>query len=288
MISIICAYVSAADAQAKYNPPGNGTEMTKTSTKPENRPSIPKEDAALYRLFAIIAFAVAGFAWLIAIGKHEGKYFDLFASVWFKAGMLVLFAASAAVIVLSLLGRIKNNGSIFSLAGICAVAAPVFLIFASYTEMTNANIKSKILFIAVIFIAFIANVYPKNHARFSAAVMVCAASMYYLGHYWAKFSGRLFDQLAKAASYPAAFIIPAALLVILFIAKKNGGTFKVKGKKLFSINDKTVFWGMVTISAAAIVFSAIILILPISFLPLMIAFGAIYIVLGIICTIKIL
>lgn len=261
--------------------------MAKTSSIKENKPAIPKEDAALYRLFALIAFAIAGFAGLVAIGKNEGKCWDLFANGWFKAAMLLLFAASLFFVARGFV-KGRNENKIFSLSGICAFAAPLFLLFAAYTEMTNASVKFKVALVAVVFIAFIANIYPKNYMRFSIITLLCAVFMYYLNTPWNIITGRLFDQILKAASYPLAFLIPAALIIMLVGTEKSDGVFRIKDKKIFVVSDRTVYYAMIAFLAAEIVFSAIILVTPAAFLPLMIAYGVIYLVIGIICTIKIL
>ena len=67
--------------------------MTKSTTNQNARPELPREDAALYRLFAVIAYAIIGFAAIITVGKNEGKCTGVFANTFYMAGMLALFAA---------------------------------------------------------------------------------------------------------------------------------------------------------------------------------------------------
>lgn len=262
--------------------------MTMNSNKKVNKTEISREDAALYRLFAIIAFAIAGFAGLIAIGENEGRLWNVLSSVWFKVIMLVLLAASIAAFVLERIGKLKLDLKIFTVGGLCEFFAPLFLMFASYSEMTSANTKCKIALVAVIFIAFIANVYPKSYAIFSTVAAFSAMFMYYLGKDFGLFSGKLLDMIIKVAAYPMAFIIPAGIAAALFIAKKNKGKFKIGRRTLFRISDKTVFASLITVLGAAILLSALVLIVPSLLIIAEITFGALFIAVGIICTIKIL
>ena len=68
--------------------------MSIKSSNVEKTPSVSKEDAALYRLFAVLGFAIICFAGLILIGKNEGRCWGVLASWWFKTIMYLLFAAA--------------------------------------------------------------------------------------------------------------------------------------------------------------------------------------------------
>ena len=261
--------------------------MTSTE-KNEINSKISKEDAALYRLFAIIGFAIVGFTGLVIVGNNEGKCWDTFSAWWFKALMLALFAACIAAAVLSYLGKIKWKSSVFSIEGIGAFFAPIFFLLAVYTNMASSNSKAKIAFVAIVFIAFICNIYPIGYSIFSASMTLCGMFMYYLSKNKGDFNGKLFDKALKIVSYPMAFILPLALIAVLLIAKRNGGNFKLGKKTIFSVKDKAIFNSMLVILCAAVIFSAAVLIFHAAFVPAIIALGVIYITVGIICTIKIL
>lgn len=262
--------------------------MTMNSNKKVKKTEISREDAALYRLFAIIVFAIAGFAGLITLGENEGRSWGVLSAVWFKVIMLVLLAASVAAFTLEKLGKLKPDLKIFNIGGLCEFFAPLFILFASYSEMTSANTKCKVALVAVIFIAFIANIYPKTYALFSTFVALSAAFMYYIGKDAGLFSGKLFDMILKVISYPLAFLVPAAIIIALVTAKRNKGKFRIGKRTLFRISDDTVFTSLLTVMCAAMILSAVVLFVPSLLVMAEIALGTLFIVVGIICTIKIL
>ncbi len=263
--------------------------MTKSTANHNARPELPKEDAALYRLFAVIAYAIIGFAAIITVGKNEGKCTGVFANTFYMVGMLALFAA---LVFGAVYGKIKNiKGRAFSLAGVCASAAPLVLSFALYNELTRANVKIKFAFIAIIFILFIDNLCPKIYTYVSGAAIICAASVYYLSVPMGTFTGsavRVLDVIFKVLSYPIAFLIPVFTVYAMIESRKHDGKFRLGKIKLRFSKDKTVSAGLVVLMGALFASAVIVLVWPALLLTCQVAVAVIFAILGIICTIKIL
>lgn len=262
--------------------------MTK-DTNNKTRPALPKEDAALYRLLTVIAYAIIGFAIIIAIGKNEGALGGVFVNGFYIAGMLVLFAALVFGIVYGMLKNIK--GRVFSLAGVCAAVAPLILSLGLYNEMTRANIKIKVAFIALVFILFIANLCPKIYTYVSAVTVLCAASVYYISVPMGMFTGssvRVLDIFMKIISYPIGILLPIAAAYAAIVANKNEGRFRLGKLRLQFSTDKVVFFGFAILMAVLFVSAVIMLVFPALLLSCEIAIGAVLALLGIICTIKLL
>lgn len=262
--------------------------MTK-DTNNKTRPALPKEDAALYRLLAVIAYAIIGFAIIIAIGKNEGALGGIFVNGFYIAGMLVLFAALVFGIVYGMLKNIK--GRVFSLAGVCAAVAPLVLSLGLYNELTRANIKIKVAFTALVFILFIANLCPKIYAYVSVVTALCAASVYYISVSMGTFTGssvRVLDIFMKILSYPIGILLPVAAAYAAIVANKNEGRLRLGKVRLQFSTDKVVFFGLVILMAVLFASAVIMIALPTLLLYCEIAIGAVLALLGIICTIKLL
>lgn len=261
--------------------------MTMKTSQVERTPSISKEDAALYRLFAVLGFAIVCFAGLILIGKNEGLCWGVLASLWFKIPMYLLFAASVVLAVLHKAGKLVIANNVFSLGGACAFLAPVFLMFAVYTHMTSANVKAKIALIAIVFIAFIFNVAPKNYGIFTTVSAICALCIYYIATPKGYLNSKVFELMLKVLSYPVGIVLPVLAAVVLLLAKKNNGVFKLGKLKLLKINDLSTIIPMVVMMCVALVCAIAMIFVPSLLVPFIIAYGVVFVAVGIICTTKI-
>lgn len=262
--------------------------MTK-DTNNKTRPALPKEDAALYRLLAVIAYAIIGFTLIIVAGKNYAAFSPVFRNGFYMAGMLVLFAALVFGTVYGLIKNIK--GRAFSLAGVCAAAAPLVLAFGLYNELTRADIKIKVAFAALIFVLFIANLCPKIYTYVAGCTVLCAISVYYNSVSMGTFTAsavRVLDVILKVLAYPIGFLVPAAVIYAAVTASKHDGRFKLCKIRLHFSTDKTFFVGLIVLMAVLVVSAALVLIVPSLLLACEIAIGVVFAVLGIICTIKIL
>ena len=255
--------------------------MTK-DTNNKTRPALPKEDAALYRLLAVIAYAIIGFTLIIVAGKNYAAFSPVFRNGFYMA----------ALVFGTVYGLIKNiKGRAFSLAGVCAAAAPLVLAFGLYNELTRADIKIKVAFAALIFVLFIANLCPKIYTYVAGCTVLCAISVYYNSVSMGTFTAsavRVLDVILKVLAYPIGFLVPAAVIYAAVTASKHDGRFKLCKIRLHFSTDKTVFVGLIVLMAVLVVSAALVLIVPSLLLACEIAIGVVFAVLGIICTIKIL
>ena len=201
--------------------------------------------------------------------------------------MYLLFAAAIVFAVLHKTGKFVVQNSVFSLGGAGVFFAPIFLMFAVYTHMTDANLKLKIALIAIVFITFIFNVAPKAYGIFTAVCVICVACLYYIATPKGYFNSKTVDLMLKVLSYPVGIILPALSAVVLLIAKKNHGVFKLGKLKLLKLNDTSSAIPLVVMMCAAVVCAVTLIIFPAILLPAIIAYGVVFVAVGIICTTKI-
>ena len=272
--------INIAESEAK--------KMTKSTTN-NTRPALPKEDAALYRLLAVIAYAIIGFTLIIVAGKNYAAFSPVFRNGFYIAGMLVLFAALVFGTVYGITKKIK--GRVFSLAGVCASVAPLVLAFGLYNELTRADAKLKIAFVALIFVLFMANLCPKIYTYVSGVTVLCAMSVYYNSISMGTFTQgavRVLDVILKVLFYPMGFILPVAVVYAAVTAMKNDGRFKLGKIKIAFSKDKVVFIGLIVLMALLFASAVITLAFPALLPACEIAIAVVFAILGIICTIKVL
>lgn len=258
----------------------------KRNDKTMKNNSIPKEDISLYRLFAIIIFAIIGFIGLGYVGNNEGFLINYgFARPWCIALMSVLFVASAVTAVILHSKKIGAQ-AIFPLFGILSIAAPVFFVFALFSEMSSPSVKARVAFLIIVFIAFVKNIYPMSYYRALYVFSACGVSLYYLST--SAKSAYLLDYALKILSYPVAFLLPIAVIVMFITAKKNGGSFRLFGKSVLRLSNTTRFIGMITVMAIAVIAAALIILIPSLFIISIIVYLASFLVFGIICTIQLM
>ena len=173
----------------------------------------------------------------------------------------------------------------------CASVAPLVLAFGLYNELTRADAKLKIAFVALIFVLFMANLCPKIYTYVSGVTVLCAMSVYYNSISMGTFTQgavRVLDVILKVLSYPMGFILPVAVVYAAVTAMKNDGRFKLGKIKIAFSKDKVVFIGLIVLMALLFASAVITLAFPALLPACEIAIAVVFAILGIICTIKVL
>ncbi|MCR5457323.1 MAG: hypothetical protein K6F14_04545 [Clostridiales bacterium] len=251
----------------------------------EKKKMMPKEDIALYRLLAIILFGVAVFVFACFIG--DAGMWTFFSSTVTKIILITLFAVVAFFAVRGIIVGNPDN-KVFTIGSVCCVMAPVLLVLAFFHFFgTCRGDLLKIVAIATTIVAFVKVVYPSNYFKITLVAACAFVAMFFmqLPGVPSKF---FMNIVFKILAWPLGIVLPLCVLVLMFLAKKNKGKFKL-GKVVdvdISKNNDISFWGAVVLMTVAIVGTVILAIVPAIYLIVMGVYLGLFIIVGVICTIK--
>ena len=251
----------------------------------EKKKKMPKEDIALYRLLAIIVFGIAVFVFACFIG--DSGMWNFFSSVAVKIILIALFAVALFFMIRGIVVGNPDN-RLFTVGGVCAVLLPALMVLAFYHfTSTGRGDLLKIVAVASTVVAFVKVVYPKNYFFVSLASALAFAAMFFMK--LPNVSSKYFmNTVYKILAYPMGIVVPACVLVLMFLAKKNKGKLKL-GKILKIEMTKTTpitFWCTFVLMALAIVGTALLIFVPSIYLIVMGVYLGVFIIVGVICTIK--
>ena len=250
----------------------------------EKKKMMPKEDIALYRLLAIILFGVGTFVYACIIG-NTGMW-SFYESTVTKIILITVFAVVAFFAIRGIVVGNPNN-KVFTIGSVCCVVAPVLLVLAFFHFFGNNRADLlKIVAIATTIVAFVKVVYPSNFFKVTLVASCAFVAMFFMIQ---KSLPMFFmDTIFKVLAYPLGILLPLCTLVILFLAKKNKGKFKL-GKVVnveIKKDNNILVWCAVALMALAVVGTVILAIVPRIYLPVMGVYLGSFIVIGVICTIK--
>jgi len=251
----------------------------------EKKKLMPKEDVALYRLLAIILFGVATFVFACFIG--DAGMWSFFNSTVTKIILITLFAVVAFFAVRGIIVGNPNN-RIFTVGSVCCVIAPVLLVLAFFHFFSACRGDLlKIVAIATTIVAFVKVVYPSNYFKTTLVAACAFVAMFFMQvpNVPSKF---FMNTVFKILAYPLGIVLPLCVLVFILLAKKNKGKFKL-GKVVnvdISKNNGISFWCAVILMTVATVGTIVLAIVPTIYLIVMGVYLGVFIIVGVICTIK--
>lgn len=267
----------------RYRRDGKNAMTDKNIKKTQRKSALPREDLQLYRLFAIIGAAIIGFAGLNLINESKLLTFLLKGGRW---GALVLLVLSIAwPIYIRCIRKIDESGKVFTSVGVSYFLIPVFLMLVTYPTFSNANVKYQVAFAGISIFAVIYNVFKREFKNISALTFVCAALLYYVH---ATTYNWLEDVIGIAAKI-LIFIIPAAvifLLVCAFVSKN--GSVKISGREIYRLPSKFAGTLALIMCVFFLLAGLLLLLVPQTYLYIMISLLALYVIIGIVCTIRLI
>ena len=228
------------------------------------------EDIQLYRLFCIFGAAILGFA-LFRMVPYNVFSKILGVGQWIALGLFVLACAAFAVVKLVL--KLDESGRIVTVSGIAYFVLPVLLMLACYRTMSNPDFKCQVAFGFLALFAAICNIFKKDFIRISAVTFLSIIAMYYAStetYNW-------IENVLAAVSMVMVFAIPVLFAVACLI-----GNRKIKDSSRF---DTALMLG---VCAFLLVCAAIVTFVPSVFIPVMIAVLIAYVLVGIVCTIRLI
>lgn len=250
--------------------------MNENETK--EKKVLSKNDTMFYRLLVLFVYAIISIIGINTIRTYEINCRKVFSSWIFIAGMIILFLACLYVII-------KKIGSdkLIRLNTIAKVCAPITVMFALYTSINNANLKTEYVIIATIVLAFVMIVYPKNFFNVAIAVAIEYFAMYCI--YYA--SPNVVDKIFFYISYPVSILVPLCVIALVLIGmnKKELSLGKIN----IEVGDNKLFKLLTVVLMAICIISAILTIfVPVTYAVVHIVLLASFIIVGVICTIKLI
>ncbi len=246
----------------------------KNITNKKKDVKVASEDLQLYRLFCIFGAAILGFAAFRMIPYATFSRVLLYGQ-WVALGLLVLVIG--AYIYIRFVKKPDEYGKVITSTGIAYFLIPVLLLLATFRLMEQPIFKCQVAFGFVALFAAIYNIFKKEFRVISALTFISIVSLYYAStplYSW-------FEMTLNVISKGLIFLLPIALIAVILFAKKS---------KKFSEFIEDRFGALITVIMCVIllVCAVVVLLVPSAFLYVMLAIFAVYIVLGIVCTIRLI
>ena len=120
----------------------------------------------------------------------------------------------------------------------------------------------------------------------SAITFICAGCLYYIQantyDFW-------LENILSYLSMALAYVIPLAVAVVVLLAMRSKeGIVSVGAHQIYKLSSKFGGWITLVMCVILILSAALVMILPAIFSALMIALLIIYVIIGIVCTIKLI
>ncbi len=249
--------------------------MNEKNTKnKKNDVRMTAEDIQLYRLFCIFGVAILGFAALRLISY--GTFFNILGvGRWIALALLIL--TIGGYIYLRFVKKIDESEKVITSTGVAYFLIPIFFLLASFRAMEQPMFKCQVAFGFVALFATIYNIYKKEFRTISAVTFISLMALYYA-------STPLYSWLEKTlnvVSKGVIFLLPIAMILLALptVRAKLG---------LSNMSDKFHMWLSIIMYAVILVCALVVMIVPALFLYMMIALLAVYVVVGIVCTIRLI
>ncbi|MBQ8495963.1 MAG: hypothetical protein IJ489_00710 [Clostridia bacterium] len=261
--------------------------MTDKKTKnKQNAEAMAQEDIQLYRLFMIFGAAILGFAGLRLIPDYVFSRV-LGIGQWIALALLVI--ATAGYIYIRCIKKVDESGKLITSTGVAYFLLPVLFMLATYRSFDKANFKFQLFFALLSIFAVIYNIYKREFKNITALTFICAIGLYYAAHpvYSVAYSWIEIAVAALSEALMIAFPIFAIVLLICAMMNKKG-VVRFKGHTVYALPSK--FGGILAfvMSSVLLLAAAILMIVPAIFTYVMISVLVCYVIVGIVCTIRLI
>ncbi len=252
----------------------------------QNAEAMSQEDIQLYRLFMIFGVAILGFAGLRLTPE---KVFSRMLGIgqWIALALLVI--AAAAYVYIRCIKKVDESGKLITSTGVAYFLLPILFMLATYRSFDNANFKFQLFFALLSIFAVIYNIYRREFKNITALTFICAIGLYYAAHPVYSIAYRWIEIAVAAVSEALMIALPIFTVALLICAMMNKkGVVRFKGHKIYELPSK--FGGILglVMSAVLLVCAAVLMIFPLAFTYVMIALLVCYVVIGIVCTIRLI
>ncbi len=248
--------------------------MNQKNTNKKNTVKWSADDLQLYRLFCILGAAVLGFA-----AFHFISYATFFKVLeygqWVTLALSVL--AIGALCYIRLVKKPDESEKLITSTGVAYFVIPVLLLLTCFRQLEDPIFKCQVVFGFLSVFAVICNIFKNEIKVISAVTFLSLASLYYASHPLYTWLEIALNGISKVMI----FLIPAILLAVALFSK-------LSKKMKDSIKDRFGAVLCVIMGAVLLASALVLLIVPAIFLYVMISVLVVYVVIGIVCTIRLI
>lgn len=247
---------------------------------------LAEQDIQLYRLYLLFAVALVGFS---AFRFLPANFFYMFHGVgtWIVT-VLLLFALGAFVYIRRYL-KPDESKKIITSSGIAYFLIPTLFMLAFYGYFSNAGIKFQIAFAMLSVYAIIHNIYKNDFRILTAIVFVAFIGLYYIAHPVEFLSYRWMEFVFAAVAQTVALALFTVYVILSAVALKHKkGIVRVHNHVIFEIRDKCMGVASLVLGAVLLAASVLLFFAPSLFVYTIIAVAALYVGVGILCTVRML
>lgn len=260
--------------------------MKQNKTKKQNAAALVEQDIQLYRLYLLFTVALVGFS---AFRFLPANFFYMFHGVgtWIVT-VLLLFALGAFIYIRRYL-KPDESKKVITSSGVAYFLIPTLFMLAFYGYFSNAGVKFQIAFAMLSVYSIVYNIYKNNFRILTAVVFIAFIGLYYIAHPVEFLSYRWMEFVFAVAAQAIALAFSTVYVVLSAVSLKHKkGIVCVHNHVIFEIRDKcmgvaSLILGVVLLSTAVILFFA-----PSLFVYAVIAVAALYVGVGILCTVRML
>lgn len=253
----------------------------KQKTNVDKKP-LSRDDTVMYRLIFLFFFGIVGFAALRLAGSAKNMFYSLAFQI--VCGLVLVAAIVAPIYGKYVLGFDGKN-RIFTFAGASAVIIPIAVMSLLYTQFNkDADAKLQIVFVIDILLLIIYNLNLTNAFGFS----VIAASEALMLSLIKTTPYGIVEKVLVYGSRALVFIVPALVASFCLYSLISGKNKLSVGKIKINMPGKTCKTLLTAFSVIAVISAAVILLVPSVFLYVLCTFIGVYLVLGIISTVKVI
>jgi len=242
-----------------------------------------KNNAIVNRMMAMFILATAAVVILLMIKRNGGveRAFVLDWLIYLKIASGVLLAGAIAFFAFRRKKRVDESLKIFNSATLLILAIVLFAVFMLYQYFNNTAMI--MLVIASLVLSFVYSFYQKDYYYYSIFTVIMFLFMYFLR---AGISGIMWRNILYYISCGLIFLIPIAVAVFFMYLKSRNGKLKLGSKINIVMKPSHLYYPFFVGAAIAVVGGVIGLTLASYLIYIMIALLAVYLLFGIIYTIK--
>ncbi len=242
----------------------NDKNMKKTKIEAKHS----AEDIQLYRLFCIFGAAILGFALFRMVPYNV---FSRILGVGQWVALALCLATIGVFIYFRVVKKLDESSRIVTIGGIAYFLIPIFLLLACYRSISNPEFKCQVAFGFVALYAVIYNIFKKNFCSISATTFLAIIALYYAS----RETYNTIENVIAVVAMVAIFVLPVAL------AAKVRLDIRAK-------NEADRFDTILThiMCALLLVCAVITLINQAIFSYILISILVVYVIIGIVCTIR--
>ena len=262
--------------------------MTDKKLKNKQNPEVMSaEDIQLYRLFMIFGAAILGFAGLRLVPERIFTRMLSGAGQWIAAAVFVL--ATAAYVYIRFVKKLDESGKLITSTGVAYFLLPVLFMLATYVSFDKANFKFQLFFALLSIFAVIYNIYKREFKNITAVTFICAIGLYYAANPVYSMAYSWIEIAVAALSEALMIALPVFVIALLICALTHkNGVLRFKGHKVYELPSR--FGGVLALimSILLLVAAVVLMIVPAVFTYVMLSVLVGYVIVGIVCTIRLI